>query len=202
MGRPAVFLDRDGVINELIFNPRTGEFESPHFPGDLCIIPGILDPLRSLITSGFDLFLISNQPSYAKGKTSLENIFEIHRLLDEFLKSHNVYFREYYYCYHHPQGIVPEFSGPCPCRKPAPFFLFKAEKDHGVALSHSWMIGDQDSDMECGRNAGCHTALLRNERSSAKRGQSHPELTEDSLTRVVDQISQINQRKVSFNESS
>lgn len=199
MERLAIFLDRDGVLNELVLNPKTGAFESPHVPEDLNMIPGILDPLRALSASGFDLFLISNQPSYAKGKTSLENIFEIHRRLDDFFKSNHVFFREYYYCYHHPQGIVPHFSGPCPCRKPAPFFLLKAKKDHGVDLTRSWMIGDQDSDMECGRNAGCRTALLRNERSSSKRGRSQPDVNDNSLRRLVDKIIQ---KKVSCNEQS
>lgn len=202
MGRPAVFLDRDGVLNELILNPKTGEYESPHVPEDLKIRDGILVPLKALSSAGFDLFLVSNQPSYAKGKTSMENILEIHRRLDLHLKENGVFFHDYYYCYHHPRGIVPLFSGVCPCRKPSPFFLFKAEKEHGVDLSLSWMIGDQDSDVDCGRNAGCQTALLRNDFSLAKRGRSHPDITDDSLSRVVGQISKTNKRMVSPYERS
>ncbi len=187
----AVFLDRDGVLNELIFNPATKEFESPHAPEDLHIIDGILPPLRRLAEAGFGLFLVSNQPSYAKGKTTLENIREIHRRLDAFLKVNGVVFCEYYYCYHHPKGVTPGYSGPCPCRKPAPFFLLQAQREHGLDLSRSWMVGDQDSDVLCGRNAGCRTVVIVNERSAAKRGKVPPEFTVGSLADAVDKIIEI-----------
>jgi D-glycero-D-manno-heptose 1,7-bisphosphate phosphatase len=185
---PAVFLDRDGVLNTLVFNPATGEYESPHVPEDLAVIPGIVPPLKRLAEGGFALFLVSNQPSYAKGKTSLENIREIHRRLDVFLKENGVLFREYFYCYHHPKGVVPEFSGPCPCRKPAPFFLFKARDEHGVDLTQSWMVGDQDTDVQCGQNAGCRAVMIPNDHSAAKRGKSRPDVTSGSLSQAVDEI--------------
>ena len=66
--KPAVFLDRDGVINELILNPVSGEFEPPRSPGDLVVVSGAIQALCSLRDAGFELFLVSNQPDYAKGK--------------------------------------------------------------------------------------------------------------------------------------
>lgn len=161
MGSPgAIFFDRDGVINENVLNPHTGEFESPHVPDDLRLAEGVLPGLRRLIDHGFPLFLVSNQPSYAKGKTSLENIFEIHRRLDVQLKEAGVLFQRYFYCYHHPQGHVPGYSGPCACRKPSPFFLFEAQRDHGLDLTRSWMVGDRSTDIECGQRAGCRTLFV------------------------------------------
>jgi D-glycero-D-manno-heptose 1,7-bisphosphate phosphatase len=185
---PAVFLDRDGVLNELIFNPATGEYESPHVPEDLIIIDGVVPALRRLVDSGFALFLVSNQPSYAKGKTSLQHIREIHSRLDNFFRLHEIDFTEYFYCYHHPHGVVPAYSGPCRCRKPAPHFLLEAARTHGVDLASSWMVGDQGTDVECGRSGGCRTVLVMNERSMAKRGDTRPDVTVSDLSEAVDRI--------------
>lgn len=185
---PAVFVDRDGVLNELVFNPATGEHESPHEPQDLVMIAGADSALRRLEEAGFALFLVSNQPSYAKGKTSLENIREIHRRLDESLRDSGILFQDCFYCYHHPNGIVEDFSGPCACRKPAPYFLVEAARAHKIDLASSWMVGDQDTDVECGQSAGCMTALVLNADSVAKRGLSRPDITVSSLSEAADQI--------------
>jgi D-glycero-D-manno-heptose 1,7-bisphosphate phosphatase len=185
---PAIFLDRDGVLNELIFNSTTGEHESPHVPEDFIVIDGIVPALQRLALAGYELFLVSNQPSYAKGKTTLENIEEIHQRLDEFLTENGIEFREYFYCRHHPDGIVPTHSGPCRCRKPAPYFLFEAARKHDVELVSSWMVGDQTTDVECGRSAGCRTVLVMNERSAAKRGPCRPDVMANSLSEAVDRI--------------
>jgi D-glycero-D-manno-heptose 1,7-bisphosphate phosphatase len=184
----AVFLDRDGVLNELIFNPTTGEYESPHVPADLILIDGVVPALRRLAGAGFALFLVSNQPSYAKGKTSLEHIREIHSRFDNFLQLHGIDFEAYFYCYHHPHGIVPAYSGPCRCRKPAPHFLLEAARTYEVDLASSWMVGDQGTDVECGRSGGCRTVLVTNERSIAKRGDSRPDVTVSDLAEAVDRI--------------
>src|SRR5258708_6780204 len=74
IGHPAVFLDRDGVLTEPIWNPATREYESPHIVADVVLCPDIFAPLQALQARGYELFIVSNQPSYAKGKTSLENI--------------------------------------------------------------------------------------------------------------------------------
>ncbi|MGO9184973.1 D-glycero-alpha-D-manno-heptose-1,7-bisphosphate 7-phosphatase [Mycobacterium sp.] len=183
-----MFLDRDGVLNELIFNPVTGEYESPHTPEDLVMIDGVIPALRRLAGAGFALFLVSNQPSYAKGKTTLENIRDIHRRLDGSLRGNGIAFGEYFYCYHHPHGIVSAYSGKCLCRKPMPYFLLQAAREHGVDLASSWMVGDQDTDVECGRSAGCRTALVMNNHSAAKRGCSRPDVTVTALSEAADRI--------------
>ncbi|MBJ7339116.1 MAG: HAD family hydrolase [Mycolicibacterium sp.] len=188
MTAPAVFLDRDGVLNELVCNPATGEYESPHVPEDLYILDGVVPSLKLLMDAGFALFLVSNQPSYAKGKTTLENIREIHRRLDVLLTASGVVFRDYFYCLHHPDGIEPAFSGPCPCRKPAPFFLLEAARTHDVDLTSSWMVGDQATDVECGQKAGCKTILVMNDRSIAKRGPSRPDVKVNNLSEAADRI--------------
>lgn len=190
----AVFLDRDGVLNELILNPATGEYEPPHRVEDMKLFPYVINCLKKLMDSGYDLFLISNQPDYAKGKTSLVSLEKVHNKFDKLLTSHRLYFKEYYYCYHHPQGIIPEYSSECVCRKPKPFFLFKAEDDHNIELDKSWMIGDRDTDIECGKAAGTKTILIEEQLSLEKRGKSLPDHRVKYLEEAVNIILQIEEK--------
>lgn len=187
--KKAVFLDRDGVLNELVLNPATGEYEPPHFPDDLLLFPDVIESLRILQVAGFELFLVSNQPDYAKGKTTLEMIHAVHTRLNQILTSERIHFREYYYCYHHPNGIVPEYSFACKCRKPNPLFLLKAARDYSIDLENSWMIGDRDSDIECGKAAGTRTIMIEGLHSSKLSRSSRPDKKaanlKDALTIIL-----------------
>jgi D-glycero-D-manno-heptose 1,7-bisphosphate phosphatase len=156
---------------------------------------GVVPPLRRLAEEEFDLFLISNQPSHAKAKTSLENIREIHRRFKAFMDENGVAFREYYYCYHHPKGVRPGFSGPCECRKPSAFFIRKAVKERGVEAGRSWMVGDRDSDVRCGSDGGCRTVLILNKHSASKRGEARPDFTAATLAEAVEIILKNRERR-------
>jgi D-glycero-D-manno-heptose 1,7-bisphosphate phosphatase len=184
----AVFLDRDGVLSELVLNPATGEYEPPHRVEDMKLFPYVLECLGKIQTIGYDLFLISNQPDYAKGKTSLETLEKIHKKFDKLLISQGIYFKEYYYCYHHPQGIKQEYSYECMCRKPKPFFLFKAKEDYNIDLRNSWMIGDQDTDIECGKAGGTKTILIEEPLTVNKRVNSIPDYKVKDLREAVEII--------------
>jgi len=183
--KSAIFLDRDGVLNEQVMNPATGMYEPPHCPEDLIIYPEVIESLQVLWNAGFELFLVSNQPDYAKGKTTMENILAVHSRFEQFLISRGINFREFYYCYHHPNGIVPEYSFACKCRKPKPYFLIKAARDYDLDLKKSWMIGDRDSDIECGKAAGTGTIMIEDPHSSGSRGSSNPDFSVKYLTEVL-----------------
>lgn len=183
--KKAVFLDRDGVLNELMLNPLTGQYEPPHSPDDLIIFPDVIDSLRILQVAGLELFLVSNQPDYANGKTTLENIHAVHARLDYNLKSVGIWFKKYYYCYHHPGGIVPGYSFACKCRKPKPYFLLKAAYDYGIDLAHSWMVGDRDIDIECGKAAGTQTIRIEESHTSGLCGTSIPDFKTENLKGAV-----------------
>ncbi len=159
----AIFLDRDGVINELIYNSLRNEYEPPHNVKDLQISEFAVNTLQLFQTNGFKLFLISNQPDYAKGKTSLKNLIQIHNELHNILIYNKVYFSEYYYCYHHPNGIIPEFSYMCNCRKPDTFFTNKAISDYEIDPSQSWLIGDRETDIECGNRTNLRTIQIHSD---------------------------------------
>ncbi len=169
-GRRAVFLDRDGVINRNVLNPATGEYESPLTADDFEFVPGAFGAMRSLRAAGFFLFLVSNQPNYAKGKSSLETLGAIHEKLLAGLASAGIEFAAFYYCLHHPHGSVAGYSGACECRKPSPHFLLRAQAEFDVDLDRSWMIGDRQTDVECGKAAGTKTILIRACETAAETG--------------------------------
>ena len=110
------------------------------------------------------------------------------------MKSQGIHFREYYYCYHHPDGIIPEYSSECVCRKPKPFFLFKAEEDYNIELGNSWMVGDVDTDIECGKAAGTKTILIEEPLSVKKRRKSQPDYRVKNLKEAVNIILQIDEK--------
>ena len=186
----AVFLDRDGVLTELVFNPDTGDYEPAHCVEDLKLYPHVIECLGELQRKGFDLFLVSNQPDYAKGKVSLESLKTVHKEFDELLKSYEIFFKEYYYCYHHPEGVIPAYSYECICRKPKPFFLFKAEETCNIELGSSWMVGDSDADVQCGKAGGTRTILIEEPKSVKRRSRSQPEFRTENLKEAVDIILQ------------
>jgi D-glycero-D-manno-heptose 1,7-bisphosphate phosphatase len=161
MLRRAVFLDRDGVLNKNVFNPATGEYESPGRPEDFELFPHAIPAVRRLRDLGFLLFLVSNQPNYAKGKSTLKQLQDVHDRLAEELEKADVRFAGFFYCFHHPNGIIPSHSGPCECRKPSPFFLLKAANEHDLSLPDSWMIGDRGSDIQAGIAAGVRTIRVK-----------------------------------------
>ena len=109
---------------------------------------------------GYYLFLITNQPDAAKGKTTMENLLNIHDKFHEILTKNGVYFNDYYYCFHHPDYCA------CMCRKPSPHSLIQASEKYKLDLKKSWMIGDRNTDIVCGINAGTKTIKISKEKSN------------------------------------
>lgn len=152
----AVFLDRDGVLNHNVFYGDTQCWESPRQIDHFRLIAGVVPALKLLRDAGFLLFLVSNQPNAAKGKSTPEALAAMHEILAATLRANNLAFAAAFYCTHHP-----DFTGPCLCRKPSPYFLKTAAFEHALSLGSSWMIGDRATDMQCGRSAGVRTAWVR-----------------------------------------
>ena len=169
----AVFLDRDGTINRNRYYPDSGEFEGPRSADDLELYPWSIPALKALKQAGYCLFIVSNQPNFAKGKSTLASLAEIHQKLLIELKRSDIYLLDCYYCYHHPQSQVPGYSE-CVCRKPSPEFIFKAVREHGIDLSRSWMVGDRPTDVECGYRAGLRTICIEPDHPSADPRNDRP----------------------------
>jgi histidinol-phosphate phosphatase family protein len=162
VSRPAVFLDRDGVLVEEIFYPQTGEWEAPLVPEDVRLIPGAAAAARTLREQGYPLVLISNQAAYAKGKTSLRALWLAHERFLSLMAEEGATLDAVYYSYGHPDGIMPYFTGLSLERKPGPYNLLVAAARLDLDLTRSWMIGDRDTDVACGHAAGARTVLVDN----------------------------------------
>ena len=151
----AIFLDRDGVINRHIgFLRHIDEFE---------LIEGVSDAIRLVNQSGYLAVVVTNQPVIARGEVTWDELHEIHRKMETLLGKDGAYIDGLYICPHHPdkgfEGERPEYKFDCDCRKPKPGLLLQAAQDFNIDLSQSYMIGDNSTDIEAGRNAGCKESI-------------------------------------------
>jgi D-glycero-D-manno-heptose 1,7-bisphosphate phosphatase len=169
MSRPAVFLDRDGVLVEEIYYPETGETEAPLRPEDVRLLPGAASAARMLAQAGYALILISNQAGYAKGKTSLRALWLTHERFVALLTREGVRLDGVFYSFSHPNGIMPYFSGPSLERKPGPYNLIVAAAQLDLDLARSWLVGDRDTDATCAESAGVRAMLVENAKNPLRR---------------------------------
>jgi D-sedoheptulose 7-phosphate isomerase len=144
--RPAVFLDRDGVLNRSVI--RDGKPFPPSSPGELELLPDAAPALRELKAKGFDLYVITNQPDVARSNQSRETVEAIHKKLESSLPIDGIFV-----CYHDDRDG-------CACRKPQPGLLLEAQRKHNIDLSRSFFVGDRWRDIDAGHNAGCRTVLI------------------------------------------
>lgn len=154
--RPAVFLDRDGVI--------TKEVNLLCKPEQLELVEGVSEAIRFINSKGYLAVVVTNQPVIARNLCSIDELEYIHAKLETLLGAENAYLNAIYYCPHHPDGGYPEerkeFKVQCPCRKPAAGMLIKAAQDWNIDIKNSFMIGDRESDVLAGENAGCSQSVL------------------------------------------
>jgi len=165
----AVFFDRDGVVNELVPDLVSGLPESPLDPVEVRLMPGAAAALLHLHEAGYLLAGVSNQPAAAKGVVELERLQDVQARVLDLLRDKEVVPDAFRLCLHHPEGVVPELTGRCDCRKPAPGMLLDVAAELGIDLAASWMVGDTDGDVAAGAAAGCRTVLVENPDSAHKR---------------------------------
>lgn len=147
--RKAVFLDRDGVLNEAFV--REGKPYPPYTLEEFRILPGVPEALALLKSAGYLLIVATNQPDIANGKQTLELLNKMHEKLSAAGE-----FDEIKACLHADREN-------CECRKPKPGMLLEAAKKWNIDLAASFMVGDRWRDIEAGKAAGCKTILIRNE---------------------------------------
>ena len=151
----AIFLDRDGTINKYVgFLRNIDDFE---------LIDGAAEAIKLINQSGYLAIIVTNQPVIARGEVTWEQLNEIHRKMETLLGKEGAYVDGIYLCPHHPDkgfaGERQEYKIVCDCRKPKPGLLLKAAKDFNIDLSQSYMIGDDDRDVQAGLNAGCKGSI-------------------------------------------
>ena len=149
----AVFLDRDGVIVK--------DKGYVHKIEDLEIIDGAAEAIKNFNKANFLVIVISNQSGIARGLYREEDLETFNREMIKRLNILGAKIDGIYFCPHHPkEAKVERYNRVCECRKPAPGMILKASKEHNVDLKHSWIIGDQESDVTAGKKAGCKTILI------------------------------------------
>lgn len=144
---PAIFLDRDGTLNE--------EIGYLHKREDWRWLPGVCAGLARLSSAGFKLVVISNQAGMARGYYGEREWHNLCEMINRELEAWKARIDGFYFCPHHPA-----FSGECQCRKPLPGLLLKAAGELNIDLGSSWMIGDKASDVLAGCAAGCSPILV------------------------------------------
>jgi D-glycero-D-manno-heptose 1,7-bisphosphate phosphatase len=184
--RAAVFLDRDGVINGLVPDPRAGVPESPLRQEDVVLLDGVAGAIRSLAAQGFVLVGVSNQPAAAKQTVTLAQLEAVQERVLALLAAEHAVLDDFRICWHHPEGTDPVLGVECGCRKPAPGMLLDAARANDIDLAASWMIGDTDADVLAGAAAGARTVLVEHPPSAHKRtGASAPTLRAGDLREAV-----------------
>ncbi|MDP6522645.1 MAG: HAD family hydrolase [Kiritimatiellia bacterium] len=145
--RKCVFFDRDGIVNQ---SPGPGYVERWE---DFVLLPEFVDVLRAVTDMGFDAVIVSNQRGIARGILDRGEVERIHENLQRVLNNeYDLALLDVIYC--------PHDEGQCTCRKPQPGMLLEAARRHNIDMDESWMIGDQERDIEAGKSAGCRTVLV------------------------------------------
>lgn len=159
----AVFVDRDGTLNEMVYDEAHGLFDSPRRPEQVRAVPFAGRFLRDLRALGYRIIVVTNQPGIAKGTLKLAQLHAVNKRLLELLSHEDGTWDDLRFCPHHPEGgpgAKSKYVTACECRKPKPGLLVAAARDHGLDLERSWMVGDGLVDVQAGRAAGCRTILV------------------------------------------
>ena len=143
----AIFLDRDGVINQerKDYVKKLDEFK---------ILDKTSDAINIIKSHGFLVIIITNQSAINRKLVSVETLNKIHEKLQSYLEKYDTSFDQVYFCPHMP-------SENCECRKPKPGLIIQAVTDFKIDLSQSYMIGNSETDLQAARNAGCKGILLK-----------------------------------------
>ena len=190
-GHRAVYLDRDGVVDEMVYYPAPGLVDSPFTPKQFELVDGIGQALRAMKGAGYKLVLVSNQPSMAKKHLTFATFRSIQAMMHRLLNAEGNVLDGEYNCFHHPQARIPKYRVVCECRKPKPGLLLQAARDLDLDLAHSVMIGDGFNDVAAGKSAGCKTILVANLNALLSRKMDELQLYPDFVARNVTEAADI-----------
>ncbi len=151
--RPAVFLDRDGTINE--------QMGYVNHPSRFVLLPRTGEAIRLLNEKGFYVVIVSNQSGVARGYFPESLLDEINSLMHKKLAKAGAHIDAIYYCPHYPTGLIKKYTKKCDCRKPGIGLLKRATEDLPIDMSRSYVVGDTCSDLEMGQKAGLPSVLVR-----------------------------------------
>ncbi|MFA5097216.1 MAG: HAD family hydrolase [Candidatus Margulisiibacteriota bacterium] len=150
--KKTVFFDRDGTLVKDV-----GYLSDPE---DIEILPGAAEAIKLLNRSGYLSIVISNQAAVARGILTEEALKKLNTAILKKFSEKGAIIDDVYYCPHHPTAGASAYTIKCECRKPKPGMILRAQKEHDIDLSLSYMVGDKSIDVEAGKNAGCRSILV------------------------------------------
>jgi D-glycero-D-manno-heptose 1,7-bisphosphate phosphatase len=158
----AILLDRDGVINEMVYVKEHGLVDSPSNVKQFRIIKGVIKAIKIAKKLGYKVIIISNQPGIAKGYYD-QKTFDVIRkkMRKDFFRS-DLIIDDEFYCLHHPHAKLIRYRKKCSCRKPGIGLIKKASKTHNLDLKNSYLIGDGICDIQAAKKAGCKSIFVGN----------------------------------------
>ena len=184
-----MLLDRDGIINELVYYPEHGIIDSPFTPEQFRLIPSVGPVLKRLKELEYQVIVVSNQPGVAKGHFDVETFDQIRLRMHEGPAGMGVKLDGEFYCMHHPYAKRHEYLLNCECRKPKPRLLIQAGRERNLSLKDSFMIGDGLVGVKSGKVAGCKTMLVGSMNSLLSRlaaeQQAEPDFLVPTLSEAV-----------------
>ena len=185
MANPAIFLDRDGVINV-----DTGYV---YLVDDFKFIDGVIDALLKLKQKGYLLVVVTNQSGIARGLFTEEQFMSLTEWMDWSLADRGVDLDGIYFCPHHPSEGSDQYRKSCTCRKPGPDMILDAVKHLDIDLTRSYMVGDKPSDMKAAINAGvAHKILLETGKAITEEGRALADAIYPSLVEFADGVPAVN----------
>lgn len=151
--KPAVFLDRDGTLNE-----EVGYLSHPE---ELRLLPGAAAAVAALNARGIPVVIVTNQSGIGRGYYGWKDFAAVMSRMGTLLAMENAHVDAVYAAPHHEKGQGEYADANHPDRKPNPGMLLRAAEEHGLDLARSWMVGDKAIDVEAGHRAGCRACLVR-----------------------------------------
>lgn len=176
MSRPAVFFDRDGVVN---VSPGAGYVLSWR---EFRFSPGIIDALRLCRERGYATVLATSQQGVGKGLMSQADLDDIHARMQAELARHGAALEAVYAC-----TCLGSDPG-CTCRKPSAEMLLRAAAEHDLDLSASWLVGDADRDIEMGHNAGVRRTIRIESENPHRVAATHTLPDTTGLAALLEQV--------------
>jgi D-glycero-D-manno-heptose 1,7-bisphosphate phosphatase len=156
----AVLLDRDGVINNLVYHEDVGVIDAPFTATQFKLLPWVPQAIRLLNDIGLKTAIVSNQPGIAKGHLTRDVLADFESTMLNALDAAGARIDQIYYCFHHPEARIPELRQACRCRKPEIGMLEQASKDLDARLDECYIIGDGIADLQAGTRAGCRKIFI------------------------------------------
>ncbi|MCR4656450.1 MAG: HAD-IIIA family hydrolase [Lachnospiraceae bacterium] len=192
--RPAVFLDRDGVLDEIVFNEDIEQLDAPLKLSEFKLFDYAKEAVRLISEKGYYVFIATNQPGAAKGKTKLLTLYDINNAMVSDFKDDGIEIDAVLSCIHYPKrlpyikdGYLGDFEGfliqPCDCRKPKPGLIFRPKDIYNIDYENSYMVGDSLTDVQAGREAGVRTVFIGDLKCDAckKMCDASPDMTVKDL---------------------